>query len=82
MLDIGASELLLVAALSLVVLGPEQLMTAIRHVSLAWRRLRNYGINIKDEFDKELRLQEIKKHTERLKKDLNPIAEQQENKSE
>lgn len=65
MFDIGFSELLLVAVIGLVVLGPERLPVAVRTVAGWIRAMRSLAANVQNELSQELKLQELQ---ETLKK--------------
>jgi sec-independent protein translocase protein TatB len=58
--DIGFAELLLVAIVGLLVLGPERLPVAVRTVSLWLRQLRRSFNSIKSEIERELNAEEFK----------------------
>ncbi|MFT5483922.1 MAG: sec-independent protein translocase protein TatB [Halieaceae bacterium] len=60
MFDIGFAELLLVAIVGLLVLGPERLPVAVRTVSLWLRQLRRSFNSIKSEIERELNAEEFK----------------------
>ena len=66
MFDLGFSELLLVAVVALLVLGPEQMLSFLRHLGLWVRRFRVYSSQIKDDIDKELNLSEMRQHMNKL----------------
>jgi sec-independent protein translocase protein TatB len=59
--EVGFSELLLVAIIGLVVLGPERLPTAVRTTSLWIGRLRRQFNQIRTEVENELGVQEIRR---------------------
>ena len=59
MFDIGFWELMLIAVIGLVVLGPERLPVAIRTVSRWVRAVRNTANGVKQELSQELKLQEL-----------------------
>lgn len=59
MFDIGFWELLLIAVISLVVLGPERLPVAIRTVRGWIKSIRNFSEGVKNELSEELRIQEL-----------------------
>ena len=65
MFDIGFSELLLVAIIGLVVLGPQRLPVAVRTVAGWIRAMRSMAANVQNELSQELKLQELQ---ETLKK--------------
>ena len=54
MFDIGFSELLVVAVVALIVLGPERLPKAARFAGLWVRRARAQWYSVKDELEREL----------------------------
>ena len=66
MLDLGFSEILLVAVVALLVLGPEQMLSLLRNLGLWVRRFRVYSARVKDDIDKELNLGEMRKHMRKL----------------
>lgn len=61
MFDIGFSELLVIAVVALVVLGPERLPKAARFAGLWVRRARNQWDSVKQELERELHADEIKR---------------------
>ncbi|BAU47249.1 hypothetical protein SVA_0670 [Sulfurifustis variabilis] len=70
MFDIGFSELVLIALLALLVLGPKRLPEVARTAGRWLGRLRRFMTDVKQDFDRELRgteLEELRK----LKQELN-----------
>jgi sec-independent protein translocase protein TatB len=61
MFDIGFAELLVIAVLGLLILGPERLPGAIRTTSLWIGRLRRSFNNIRSEIEKEVGADEIRR---------------------
>lgn len=59
MFDIGFWELILVAVVGLLVLGPERLPLAIRNVSRWISAARKMANSVKDELEQELKIQEL-----------------------
>lgn len=59
MFDIGFWELLVIAVIGLVVLGPERLPVAIRTVRGWISNVKRFGDNVKNELNEELRIQEL-----------------------
>jgi sec-independent protein translocase protein TatB len=76
MFDIGFWELLLIAIIGLVVLGPERLPVAIRSVRSWINSMRNFSESVKNELTEELRIHELhanlKKAEQAGMKDLSP----------
>ena len=70
MLDLGFSEILLVAVVALLVLGPEQMLSLLRNLGLWIRRFRVYSARMKDDIDKELNLDEMRKHMRKLEQSV------------
>lgn len=72
MFDIGFTELLLVAIIGLVVLGPERLPSAIRTCTLWFGRIRRSFNDIKKEIEKEVGADEIRRqlHNETIMGDI------------
>jgi sec-independent protein translocase protein TatB len=70
MFDIGFAELLLVAVMGLVVLGPEKLPTAARTIGLWVGRIRNSLGSIQREISAELKVDELKRTAAVSKKQL------------
>ena len=72
MFDIGFSELLIVAVLSLIVMGPERLPETVRTISLWFGRLRQFLSAARTEIEDEVGIDEIRRHlqTDQIKRDL------------
>ncbi len=72
MFDIGFAELVLIFIVGLLVLGPERLPTAIRTVSLWLGRLRRSFTAIRDEIEREIGADDIKRqlHNESIMSNL------------
>ena len=64
MLDIGATELLLVAIIGLVVVGPERLPRLARTLGLWVKRLRGQVSSIQKDINRELELEDLKRQLE------------------
>jgi sec-independent protein translocase protein TatB len=61
MFDIGFSELLVIAVVALLVLGPERLPKAARFAGLWVRRARSQWNSVKSEFERELADEDLKR---------------------
>jgi sec-independent protein translocase protein TatB len=70
MFDIGFTELLIVAVVALIVLGPERLPGAVRTVGLWIGRIRRTVSNVQREVAEELRMDELRQSAEKQKNEL------------
>lgn len=62
MFDLGFSELMLIALVALVVLGPERLPKAARFAGLWVRRARAQWYSVRSELERELAADELKRN--------------------
>jgi sec-independent protein translocase protein TatB len=62
MFDVGFPELIVIAIVALVVLGPERLPKAARFAGLWVRRARNQWDSVKGELERELAAEELKRN--------------------
>lgn len=76
MFDIGFSELLVIAVVALVVLGPERLPKAARFAGLWVRRARNQWDSVKQELERELQAEEIKRHMQDVRQGMHDTESQ------
>jgi len=68
--DIGFSELLVIAIVALVVLGPERLPKAARFAGLWVRRARNQWDSVKQELERELQAEDIKRQMQDVRRSM------------
>lgn len=61
MFDIGFSELLLIAIVTLIVVGPERLPKVARTLGLLFGRMQRYVAEVKTDINRELKLEELRK---------------------
>ena len=61
MFDVGFSELILIAVVALVVIGPERLPKVARTVGALVGRMRSYVATVKVEVEREMQLEDLKK---------------------
>ena len=61
MFDIGFSELIVIAIVALVVIGPERLPKVARTAGLLLGRLQRYVNDVKSDISREMQLEELKK---------------------
>ncbi len=78
MFDIGFAELVLIFIVGLLVLGPERLPAVVREVSLWLGRLRRSFNAIRDEIEREVGADEIKRqlHNESILKSLKDAGDE------
>lgn len=70
MFDIGFSELLVIAIVALVVLGPERMPKAARFAGLWVRRARNQWDSVKQELERELHAEDIKRQMQEVRQSM------------
>jgi sec-independent protein translocase protein TatB len=61
MFDVGLSELMIIAVVALVVIGPERLPKVARTAGLLLGRLQRYVSDVKSDINREIQLDELKK---------------------
>ena len=61
MFDVGFSELMVIAVVALVVIGPERLPKVARTAGLLLGRLQRYVSDVKADINREVQLDELKK---------------------
>ncbi len=61
MFDIGFSELIVIAIVALVVIGPERLPKVARTAGLLLGRMQRYVSDVKSDISREMQLEELKK---------------------
>lgn len=76
MLDIGFTELLLIAVVALVVLGPEKLPVAVRTLGLWIGKIKRTVSGIQTEISEELRIDEMKRTAAVAKEQLDSELEE------
>ena len=74
MFDVGFSEVLLIAIVALLVLGPERLPKAARFAGLWIRRARGQWDSVRNELERELAAEELKASVERARREAADIA--------
>ena len=75
MFDIGFSELVVIALVALVVLGPERLPKAARLAGLWVRRARAHWYSVKSEFEQELVADELRRSLHETRDTLRETGE-------
>lgn len=61
MFDIGFSELMLIAVVALIVIGPEKLPKVARTVGLLFGRMQRYVNDVKSDISREMALDDLRK---------------------
>jgi sec-independent protein translocase protein TatB len=74
MFDIGFWELALIGVVALLVVGPDRLPGLARTVGLWVGRIRRYVANVRDDIEREIQADELKKMLEKTE-DLDPLQE-------
>ena len=75
MFDIGFPELVLIAVVGLLVIGPERLPEALRTMGLWLGRMRRSFISVKAEIEKEIGMDEVRRqlHNEAVMEEMKRI---------
>jgi sec-independent protein translocase protein TatB len=86
MFDIGFAELIIIAVVGLLVIGPERLPATIRTASLWLNRIKRGFNDIKQEVQQEIHndgvMQELRKTGEQLKKETQDLGQDIQNATE
>ena len=75
MFDIGFSELLLIAVVALVVIGPERLPGVARNMGRFAGRLQRYAHDIKRDFNREIEFDEIRRLQQEMETTVQSMQE-------
>jgi sec-independent protein translocase protein TatB len=75
MFDVGFSELILIAVVALVVIGPERLPKVARTAGALIGRMQRYVANVKSEVEREMQFEDLKK----LQQEIQAQSEQVQN---
>ena len=78
MFDIGFFEIVFIAVVALLVLGPEKMPHAVRMCAAYWGRLKRNMIATKIELEEQLAVQDIKRQLQREQEKVQQLIEQQE----
>jgi sec-independent protein translocase protein TatB len=76
MFDIGFLELLLIAVVSLIVMGPKRLPQAVRSISLWLGRFKQVFSSARQQLEDEVGMDDVKRqlHNEQIMRDLKTTA--------
>ena len=75
MFDVGFSELVLIAVVAMIVIGPERLPKVARTVGALVGRMQRYVANVKSEVEREMQFEDLKK----LQQEIQAQSKQVEN---
>ena len=67
MFDIGFSEIVVIAVVALIVIGPERLPKAARTMGHLFGRLQRYVNDVKSDINREMELDELRKLQQEVK---------------
>jgi sec-independent protein translocase protein TatB len=73
MFDVGLTELMVIAAVALVVIGPERLPKVARTAGLLLGRLQRYVGDVKADINREIQLDELKKLQQQVTDQVNSL---------
>jgi sec-independent protein translocase protein TatB len=73
MFDVGLSELMVIAVVALVVIGPERLPKVARTAGLLLGRLQRYVSDVKADINREMQLDELKKMQQEISNQVNSL---------
>ena len=66
MFDVGFSEMVVIAIVALIVIGPERLPAVARTLGTLLGRIRRYANDVKAEVNRELQLEDVRKMQQEL----------------
>ncbi len=75
MFDVSFSELLVIAVVALLVIGPEKLPKVARTVGAFTGRMQRYMAQIKEEVNREMRFDELQKLQQEIKQSVESAVE-------
>jgi sec-independent protein translocase protein TatB len=74
--DVSFGEMLVIAIVALIVIGPEKLPKVARTMGLLAGRMQRYVNNVKGEIEQELRAEELRKMHQEVTQGVQGIANQ------
>ena len=79
--EFGMSELMVIAVVGLLVIGPERLPEALRTIGLWLGRMRRSFVSVKAEIEKEIGMDEVKRqlHNEAVMEEMKRIEQEVQN---
>lgn len=73
MFDVGFSELIVIAVIALIVIGPEKLPKVARTMGAITGRLQRYVNSIKADIEREMQMEELQKLQQEIRQNANDI---------
>lgn len=73
MFDVAFSELLVIAVIALLVIGPEKLPKVARTMGAIAGRLQRYVSNMKADIEREMQFEELQKLQQEIRRNANEI---------
>ncbi|HEU4709629.1 MAG TPA: Sec-independent protein translocase protein TatB [Methylophilaceae bacterium] len=73
MFDVGFSELVVIAVIALIVIGPEKLPKVARALGAITGRLQRYVSSIKADIEREIQLEELQKLQQEIRRNASEI---------
>jgi sec-independent protein translocase protein TatB len=77
MFDVSFSELLVIAVVALLVIGPEKLPKVARTVGAFTGRMQRYMAQVKEEVNREMRFEELQKLQSEIKQSVENTVERE-----
>jgi len=71
--DVAFSELLVIAIIALVIIGPEKLPRVARTLGMITGRLRRYVTTIKTDIEREIQMEELQKMQQDIRRSAHQI---------
>jgi len=75
MFDLGFAEMVVIAIVALLVIGPERLPTVARKAGMYFARLRRFVTNVKADVERELRTDELQRILQQQQDELQSLKE-------
>jgi len=75
MFDLGFAEMVVIAIVALLVIGPERLPTVARKAGVYFARLRRFVTNIKADVEREFRTDELQRMLQQQQDELQSLKE-------
>jgi len=73
MFDVAFSELVVIAIVALIVIGPEKLPKVVRMLGLLVGRLQRYVANMKSDIEREMQFEDLQKLQQEIKQGVEEV---------